>query len=169
MRLAGWPQPTRVTIAPNDVFPIEVADVALGEGDDTLWVRITNIPSNDSCTFPYSYGLLSWVSSEGRELGTVKAYGHCESEVFKLGVGRTPLERSGKLIFDARGYNLKWIDKGHPWTLEFQTISANGGEGSPNDLGRNTITSFAPDNGKAVVDFAIEEFFAGLVLQFLGR
>jgi len=129
-----WPEPTRVTIVPNNVFPIEVADVELEEDHDTLWVRIANIPSDDSCTFPYSYGLLTWVSSEGRELGTVKAFGHCESEVYKLGVGRAPLQRSGRLLFDARGYNLQWIDRGNPWTLEFQALSGRGSEGALPDL-----------------------------------
>ena len=167
LRFEGWPPATRVTIEPNNVFPIEVLDVELAEDHDTLFVRIKNIPTGDPCTFPFSYGLLTWVSTEGRELGTVKAYGHCEGEIFKLGIGRTPSERAGKLVFDARGYNLQWIDKGHPWTLEFQAISAGSSSDPPSDLAGGTLGSFAPNNGKAVLDFAIEDFFAGLIFNFL--
>jgi len=170
-KLLGWGEPTRITVYPNDVFPIQVADVILGEGHDTLWVRIKNIPGDD-CTFPFSYGLLTWVSAEGRELGTVKAYGHCESEVFKLGVGRTPLERAGKLVFDARGYNLQWIDKGHPWTLEFQSLSGQDTSGNPPDpdaLTGNTLGSFAPENGRADADFTFDGIFAELLLRFIAR
>ena len=168
LRFEGWPPATRVTIKPNDVFPISVLDVELAEGHDALFVRIKHIPT-DSCTFPFSYGLLTWVSSEGRELGTVKAYGHCEGEVFKLGTGRTPSQRAGVLKFDARGYNLQWIDKGYPWTLEFQALSGITSEGAPDDLAGGTIASFALDNGRAVLDYAFKRFFAGLVLRLLLR
>ena len=111
---------------PQDVSPTFVGDFSLEEGHDTIWVRVTNIPGED-CDFPWAYALFTWVSNEGRELGTVKIHGNCESEVFRLGVGRPPVERTGKLYLYPRGYNLAWVSLGHPWTLEFQTVSGSEG------------------------------------------
>jgi len=69
-----------------------------------------------------------------------------------------------------RNYNLRWIDKGTPWSLAFQVVSGSSspqlGDGA---MGRNTISSFSPDNGKAELDFSIEDGIATLLFYLLGK
>ena len=98
-----------ITVRPNDIVPITVGTAFLGEQDDTIWIKVTSAPSG-GCPWPWSYGLVTWITEEGRELGTVKVNGVCEGEVFRLGVGRAPSLRSGRLTFEPRSYNLKWIE-----------------------------------------------------------
>ena len=170
MRFSGWPPPINVTVYPNTASPVFIGNYALAEGDDTIWVKVTSSTEGDTCVWPYSYALFTWVSSEGRELGTAKIHGVCDGEVFRLGVGRPALERAGELYLYPRNYNLRWIDKGTPWSLAFQVVSGNSspqlGDGA---VGRNTISSFSPDNGKAELDFSIEDGFATLLFYLLGK
>ena len=102
----------------------------MGEGHDTMWLRVTSAASG-GCPWPWSYALIHWETSQGRELGTVKVNGVCEGEVFRLGVGRPPLVRTGILKLTPRSYNLAWIEKGHPWTLtiSYATGSSAGSGG----------------------------------------
>ena len=119
-------EPTSITVSPNTVTPITVGQVDLGDDDDTIWIKVTSSPTSD-CPWPWSYGLLTWISDSGRELGTVKINGVCEGEVFRLGNGRTPSERTGRLSFTPRSYNLAWIELGHPWTLTFEWVAGQSG------------------------------------------
>ena len=167
MKLIGWPQPINVTVTPQTASPIFIGNYLLEEGQDTIWVKVTRSTEGDTCIWPYSYALFTWVSSEGRELGTVKIHGVCEGEVYPLSVGRTPLERAGELYLYPRTYNLRWIDKGTPWTLGFQVVSGNLSPAPSNDLGGGTISSFTPDNGKAELDFTFSDVIAGFILRFL--
>jgi len=167
MRFAGWPPPLNVTVTPQTASPVFIGNYLLEEGQDTIWVKVTSSTEGDTCIWPYSYALFTWVSSEGRELGTVKIHGVCEGEVYRLTVGRTPLQRAGELYLYPRTYNLRWIDKGNPWTLGFQVVSGISGSGPPPDLGGGTLGSFTPDNGKAELDFTFDDIFAGLILRFI--
>jgi len=56
-----------------------------------------------------------------------------QGEVFRLGIGRPPYERSGELTFEPRSFNLAWIRNGYPLTLKFECASGvtNGGSGDP--------------------------------------
>ena len=120
-----------IIVSPSDVSPITVGEVVLGDGQDTIWVRVTSKPSG-GCPWPWSYGLVSWVTEFGRELGTVKVNGVCEGEIFRLFVGLPPSVRTGTLQFEPRSYNLAWIKLGNPWELNFQWGSgvSSGGGGS---------------------------------------
>lgn len=122
-RFTGWNEPKQITVRPNDPDVIEVGSFQLEEDHNTIWFKVTYFPTDDSCQWPWSYGLLSWVSAEGRELGTVKVFGNCEGEIFRLGTGRSPVERTGNVRFYPRHYNLAWINNGHPWTLQFEAES----------------------------------------------
>ena len=105
---------------PGDTQVI-IGSVSLKEGDDTIWVRITqNQPTGP---WPWSYGILGWRSSFGYELGTTKAFAEPESAVQRLGVGLPPVERTGVLTFEPRSFNLAWIKKGNPWSLTFEAQS----------------------------------------------
>ena len=100
-------------------------------GHTDLWIRVTQLsqqPNN-----PWSYGIMSWKTSNGYELGSTKVYGHTASEVFRLTIGRPPYERTGQLEFVPRSFNLGWIKAGYDWTLKFEAasgVTTSGGGGS---------------------------------------
>ena len=121
-----WQSVGSITVGPNDLA-ITVGAVTLAAGEDTLWVRATQ--QGGESPWPYGFGLLSWQTTEGRELGTAKVFGHTEGEVFRLGVGLSPVERTGSLVFEPRSYNLRWVNLGHPWSLAFEAQSGQGGGG----------------------------------------
>ena len=140
-----------ITVRPNDIVPIEVGTAFLAEQDDTIWFRVTSSPSG-GCPWPWSYGLLTWITEEGRELGTVKVNGVCEGEVFRLGVGRAPSLRSGRISFTPRSYNLAWIELGNPWTITFEWVSGQSSGGGGQTVGA-VINSFVDtaNNGLSLV------------------
>jgi hypothetical protein len=129
---AGWRNPATVTVTPETPDPVQVTDLALGPDDDTIWIHVETTGSTD-CPWPWSYAMLTWVTSEGRELGSTKIHGPCEGEIFRLGNGRPPLERAGSIRLYPRAYNLKWVDLGYPWTLnfKFETGATSGSGGGP--------------------------------------
>ena len=157
-----------VTVEPSTISPIDIGEVVLNEGDDTIWIKVTSLPSG-GCPWPWSYGLLTWITENGRELGTVKINGVCEGEVFRLGVGLSPLLRTGRLSFTPRSYNTRWVELGHPWSLTFSPQSGNSSPSIPSDVANGAVASFDPDNGVAGMDFAFEDAFAALIINFLFR
>lgn len=140
-----------ITVGPNDITPITISTAVMGEGHDTLWIRVTSKPDG-GCPWPWSYGLLTWITEFGRELGTVKVNGVCEGEVFRLFVGLPPSIRTGTLQFTPRAYNLAWVNKGNPWTLNFQWGSGVSSGGGSQTLGA-VANSFVDtsDNGLSLV------------------
>ena len=113
-----------ITVGPTD-REVTVGALTLPSGDDTLWVRV--VQQGGESPWPYGFGLLYWESSEGRELGTAKVFGHVEGEVFRLGVGLSPVERGGVLKFEPRAYNLGWLKaSGTFWSLAFEVQTGVG-------------------------------------------
>ena len=119
-RFLGWSDLGNKTVTP-DTTDLVVGSFALQEGDTRIWVRMRSLRSPEP--WPWSYGILGWKTSEGYELGSVKAYSETESEVFRLGNGLPPVVRSGVITFEPRSFNLAWIKRGNPWTLNFQVQS----------------------------------------------
>ena len=141
-----------VTVYPDTNSPVDIGEFVLGAQDDTIWIKVTSAPQS-GCPWPWSYGLVTWISDNGRELGTVKINGVCEGEVFRLGVGRAPSLRTGRLSFTPRSYNLAWVKLGHPWTLTFEAVSGiTAGNGGSQTVGA-VINSFVDtaDNGLSLV------------------
>ena len=122
LRFTDWQTVGTRTFTPDDLAEV-VGSFSMGEDHDTLWVRITQVSGQQPQVF--SYGILSWKTINGYELGSTKAYGETESEVFRLGIGRPPSVRAGELIFEPRNFNLGWIRAGYPWTLKFEASSGN--------------------------------------------
>ena len=118
-----WQSVGSITVGPNDLA-VTVGAVTLAAGEDTLWIRA--VQQGGQSPWPYGFGLLSWQTTEGRELGTAKVFGHIEGEVFRLGVGLSPVERGGVLVFEPRSYNLRWVNLGNPWSLAFESQSGQG-------------------------------------------
>jgi len=170
-RLVGWRNPATVTVDASTPDPVVVTDLELGPDEDTIWVHVTTKGSSE-CPFPWAYAILTWVSSEGRELGSTKIHGPCEGEVFLIGNGRAPLDRAGSIRLYPRAYNLKWIDLGNPWTLDFKFETGTLKpviEIPEASLGDGTLGTFEPDNGGAPLDFIVEDAFAFLIFNLLFR
>lgn len=121
-RFATWTDLGSHTFLPSDP-EVTVGPVTLVPGADTLWIRVTQL--SGETPWPWSYGIASFKSSEGRPLGSCKAFGHPDGEVVRLGVGLPPMVGDGVLVFQPRSFNLAWIKHGHPWTLAFDVHSGN--------------------------------------------
>lgn len=141
-----------IGVSPTD-REVLVGDFSLEEGDDTLFLRVTQIsPLED---WSYSFGLLTWRSTGGQELGTCKVFGSKYGENYSLGIGRTPLVRSGSIYFRPRSYNRNWIAIDEPpiWVLEIEAESGKtAGAGSGQRIGA-VVNSFVDpsDNGLSLV------------------
>ena len=141
-----------LTVSPEEPSFHVIGDYQMGPDHDTIWIKVTSGSTGD-CPWPWSYGLLTWVTNNGRELGTVKVNGTCEGEVFRLGVGRAPFLRTGSLQFKARAYNTAWVMLGNTWPLEFEVWSGttnSGGGGFSVGAVTNSFVDTA-DNGLSLV------------------
>ena len=125
-----WQNVGTITVTANTNGPVDVGEYELREGSDSLFVRVTQVGGD--FPFRHAYGILSWRNDDGNALGSCKAYGKAESEVYKLGGGLQPIDRQGTVTFQPRHYNLSWIEAiGTNWTLRFEAASGEshgGGE-----------------------------------------
>ena len=118
----SWSDVGSIGVTPKDK-DVLVGEFTLGEEHDTLFLRVTQTsPGN---VWNYSFGLLTWRSTFGQELGTAKVYGSTTGECYQLGIGLPPVVRTGSLTFEPRGFNLAWVKRGNPWTLNFQVQSGS--------------------------------------------
>ena len=148
LRFTDWSVVGTRTFTPDDLIEV-VGSFSMAEGHDTLWTRITLL--SPSTPWPWSYGILGFKTSNGYELGSVKAYPEIDSEVFRLGVGRPPYERSGLLTFEPRSFNLAWVRNGYPLTLKFECSSGVTGGGSADSFVVNSFVSSSDGSGLQLV------------------
>ena len=156
----AWAEVGTVSFKPSD-FEVDVGSFALAPGADTLWIRI--VDETGVTPWPFSYGIVSFRTANGKELGSTKAYSSQSGEVFRLGVGLPPSDRNGMLTFEPRGFNLAWVDKGNSWTLRFEcqsgAIGGSGGSGGGGVVayrvtdGVNDVPWLYDERGLAVLDF----------------
>ncbi len=157
-----------IDVVPQD-REVLVGPFLMEEGDDSLFVSIKQTSPDDE-PWTYAFGLLTWRSVEGQELGTVKVYGHPSGETYRLGVGRAPRQRYGDIIFIPRSFNRKWISIDSPpkWSLSFEAVSgkvlAGVGNESPTGGGITAggVLSDLVDFG---VSYAIKDGFAKVLLS----
>jgi hypothetical protein len=71
-----------------------------------------------STPFRWGYGLLSYRTGNGLELGTLRVWPRPEFCNYLLGAGLTVSDNTGVLIFEPRSYNLRWIMAGFSFGLE---------------------------------------------------
>ena len=148
VRFQDWSVVGTQTFTPDDLNEV-VGPFSMAEGDDTLWTRITLLSPAEP--WPWSYGILGFKTTNGYELGSVKAYPEVDSEVFRLGVGRPPSERSGMLTFEPRSFNLAWIKNGYPMSLKFECASGVTGGGSADPLVVNSFVRASDGSGLQLV------------------
>lgn len=71
-----------------------------------------------SSPFQWGYGLLSYRTSNGREMGTIRVWPRQEFSNYLLGAGLTVVDNSGVLVFEPRTWNLRWVLAGFSLTVE---------------------------------------------------
>ena len=109
-----------ITVTANDLSVV-VGSFSIEEGDDTIWIDVQR--TTPPGPWPFSYGILSWQTNFGLELGSIKAYTAEAGEVHKLGAGRTPRSRTGSIVYEPRSFNLAWVKNGNPLSLAFSVAS----------------------------------------------
>lgn len=119
-RFLEWTDLGRLTFTPDDTDRV-VGSFSINPGDDTIWLRIQS--ETPPTPWPWSYGIIGWKTSRGYELGTCKAYPDENGSIYRIGIGLSPVERTGVITFEPRSYNLAWIKRGNPWTLNFEATS----------------------------------------------
>ena len=152
------------TIGPN-TETLDIGPVTLEETESVLWVEVKQLAP--AGPWPFSFGLLYFESSDGRTLGTVKAYGHRAGEIYRLGVGRPPLVRTGRLKFDSRHYNLGWVKAKNPptWTLAFSVEAGSDSSGGDvPSFGTRATLGVLTDVAGTVIDYAITDGVARILL-----
>lgn len=155
-RFTTWKEIGQITVKPDD-DTIVVGSFAMDADDDTIWVRISSL--SPPTPWPWSYGVLSWKTTNGNELGTIKAYSDQAGTVFRLGVGLQPLVRTGSITFQPRSFNLAWVKKGNPWSLKFEAQSGSIATGAPVLGTKATLTTLA-DLASKGVSFVIKNGYA---------
>ena len=161
-RLANdWTLVGEMTFTPDDRDTV-VGSVSLTDEEDTIWVRVTQ--RNDPGPWPWSYGILGWKTSQGYELGSIKAYSETVGEVFRLHVGLKPMVRTGQLTFEPRSYNLAWVKRGNPWTLRFEAQTGNSGSSDLPAFGTRATLGVLTDLAGSVIDYAITDGIAKVLL-----
>jgi hypothetical protein len=109
----AWQLVGTVTVTPTTteavVGPIEVPTY----GGIELKLRQT-APT----PFRWGYGLLSYRSQNGLELGTIRVWPRLEFSNYLLGAGLKVDDNIGQLIFEPRSWNLRWVLAGFALTVE---------------------------------------------------
>ena len=129
--MSDWTSLGSITVTASDLSVV-VGSFSIDEGDDTIWVDVQS--ESPETPWPWSYGIISWQTSFGREFGSAKAYTEKAGVVVPIGVGRQPRSRTGSIIYEPRSFNLAWVRKGNPLSLSFSVASgvrsvASGGGG----------------------------------------
>ena len=165
-RFAGYESIGSVDVGPQD-REVLVGSFSMDADDDSIWFRVTQTsPGN---VWNYSYGLLTWRTAYGSELGTVKVYGTTQGQVYKLGVGLPPVGKTGEVYFTPRPYNSRWIAADDPqiWSLSFEAQSGQTSAGLPDNVVAGAVLSVDPDFGKYQLDFYVTDQFATLLVNLL--
>lgn len=109
----AWQLIGSVTVSPTTteatVGPIEVPTFG---GVELKLRQVSPTP------FRWGYGLLSYRTGNGLELGTIKVWPRLEFSNYLLGAGLTVSDNTGVLVFEPRAFNLRWVLAGFPLTIE---------------------------------------------------
>lgn len=159
----SWETVGTVSVGPQD-REVLVGSFSLDEDDDILFLRLTQ--TSPATPWNYSYGLVTFRSSIGQELGTTKVYGSIYGECYRLGIGRAPSERSGSIYFTPRAYNRGWISIANPplWTLELEAQSGSESSGSTVVFVPSAALGVLSDLANSAVSYAVTEGIASITL-----
>lgn len=159
-----WSELGSVSITASDLY-VDLGPVVMGIDDDTIWLHVTQTSPTEN--WKYSFGIASFISSEGAELGSTKVYGNQLGEVYALGVRRPPLDRTGFIRFRPRHYNLQWValDASPNWSLDFQWESGQSGSGVLS-LGTRSTLGVLADPPNADLDYTFRDKVARVRLTY---
>lgn len=110
----AWQSIGTVTISPtSDEAVVGPIEVPVFNGVEVR-VRLLSGPY----PFQFGYGLLSYRSSNGKELGTIKVWPRNEATDYLLGYGMTVQDTTGVLVFEPRTWSLRWVKAGFALVVE---------------------------------------------------
>jgi hypothetical protein len=110
----AWQSIGSVTIGPNTDEAVVGSITVPTFGGVAIKVRQTS-----SAPFQFGYGLLSFRSTFGRELGTIRVWPRPEATVYMMGQGLTVIDNIGQLVFEPRTWNLRWVRAGFNLSIDF--------------------------------------------------
>lgn len=117
----AWQRIGIVTISPtSDAVVVGPIEVPAYDGFEVR-VRLLSGPY----PFQFGYGLLSYRSSLGKELGTIKVWPKNEPEDYVLGKGQICTDTTGVLVFEPRTWSLRWVKAGFSLVVEVLADLAN--------------------------------------------
>lgn len=135
----AWQSIGSINVGPTStevvVGPIEVPTY----GGVELKIRQTSFTP-----FRWGYGLLSFRSDQGLELGTMKVWPRMEFSNYKLGAGLGVVSNYGVLVFEPRSFNLRWILAGFSLSLQILADIAT-------DLPSDRVLSDGFSNGSDLI------------------
>lgn len=139
----AWQSIGTVTVSPTTteavVGPIEVPTY----GGVELKIRQTS-----STPFRWGFGLLSFKSGNGYELGTIKVWPRTTFSHYKLGAGLGVVSNSGILVFEPRSFNLRWVLAGFSLSLQVLADIAS-------DLPSDRVLSDGFSNGSDLIPLVL--------------
>jgi len=75
------------------------------------------ITGGGGAPFQFGYCLLSYESTYGRELGTIRVWPRPELTAYHLGASLSPVDTFGRLVIEPRTWNTRWIRAGFSLTV----------------------------------------------------
>ena len=136
----AWQYIGTANVGPDDdkvtVGPITVPTYA---GVQLKLALTTPVP------FQFGYCLLSFESSYGRELGTIRVWPRGELTSYYLGAGMTVVDNYGAIVVEPRSWNLRWVKAG--FTLSFDVLADLATDLPPD---RYTSDGFTTDAGTEI-------------------
>jgi len=110
----AWQYIGSVTVTPfSDELVVGSITVPTFGGFAVKVLQTTSTP------FQFGYGLLSYRSTYGRELGVTRVWPRPEFTSYVLGQGLTVVDNVGLLVFEPRTWNLRWVKAGFPLSIDF--------------------------------------------------
>lgn len=129
-----------------------IGNAIFGPDDSLLTVGSIEVPTyggvqlkvllNTPAPFQFGYCLLSYQSSYGRELGTIRVWPRGQLTSYYLGAGMTVVDNFGSIVLEPRTWNLRWVKAGFQLSVD---VLAD----LPSDLppDRYTVDGFSTDTG----------------------
>lgn len=109
----AWQLVGSATVTPDDAV-VELGQIIVPSSGG-VEIKLRQV---EPTPFEWGFGLLSYRSSLGRELGTTQVWPRTEFTSYRLGTDLTVVDNTGVLIFEPRSYNLRWIKAGFPFVIE---------------------------------------------------
>jgi hypothetical protein len=113
----SWQWVGEVNASPTDT-EIVVGNVVAPASGPLIVKCVQLVPT----PFQFGYGLLSYESDHGRELGTIRVWPRTQFTSYAMGDGLNAADRSGRLVFEPRTWSLRWVKAGFPLSVAFLAL-----------------------------------------------